>query len=628
MSEPTLHTAIIGTQQVYGIRELNDMQNVATFNAGFADASIDPTTIRFVNDANKLVRELQIANPLEAPFFIPKTQGFGLIVDSKYVIDFRTLRFLSPVECEAQIFRLDGSPNFEKSAKGLSMQLLKDKGALVASDFRNVPYVFESRKRILDQIALALHLIQIQKAIYDEIFKIVNIAGDILSGAAVLTIPAAIVAVLNLITTLINLGLLIQKTIQLILDNRELLLPPVRLHKGINLYQYLEKGTIFLGKELQMGAQLTELCKRITILPSKSDEVGLKTELPTSDLDLILSMLPDIGDGLLRPSDFGYTFGEIIDAVKTVFNAKSAIKDGVYHLRAKKDSFWTTAPSYIIPDVLIEQALNNSNGYTEYNYADFVTRYLISYAKDETDYHTLTDTNNRMAEVIYDHPITDRQRSLLKEITDVEIPYALCVRKKAGDQLYDKVLKKLVDLVNIFQNEIDQLYAQFPGLAAAAAPILEQLGLNAWITEGALLVENHFYGVPKIVLQDEKGRIPKDFQCEIGADALWNDWHSFNSMAPGWKNPSNPNETNQQLIFREVKIPFGIEDWDKTIINSNCTVPGYGKGEFFNIKWSNGHDFATADFFAYRTFAPNLTGTLYKIQPNNLPLGTVWIPTC
>lgn len=618
--EPTLHTAIIGTTQVQGIRELNDMQNVATFDAGYADASIDPTTIRFVNDANAIVQTLWSANPLEAPDFIPKTSGFSLMVDSKYAIDYRTMRVLSDVEREAQIFRLDGAPNFEKRAKGVSMLLLKNEGALVDSDFRNVPYVYEDRKRVLDQVALALQAIQIQKAIFDEIFKLVNIAGDILTGLAPLAIPAAVVAVANLVTTLANLALLIQKFIQLIIDNREILLPPVRLHKGINLYQYLLKGTQYLGLELQMGNELTDLCKRITIEPSKSDEVGNKMTIATSPLDSILGFLPNIGDGILRPSDFGYTLGEAFDFIKQTFNAKSAIRDGVYNLRARRDPFWLNAPTFVIPDVLIEQALNQTNGYTEYNYNELVCRYLISWMKDETDYHTLTDTNNRMSEVIFNHPISERRRNLLTGITDIQLPYALCVRKNAVDEMYEKVFKKLITLVNSFTDNLLDVYANFPALQQVAAPILDQLGLTNWIQTGALLVENHFHGVPKIILQDEDGRIPLNFADEIGADALWINWHSFNSMAPNWKDPNDLTATNQKIIFREVKIPFGITSWNKTIINSNCYVPNYGQGEFYNIKWNNGDDFATADFYVYRTWAPNLSGTLYKIAPTKLPL--------
>lgn len=617
----TIHSVIIGTSTVDGVRELHDMENVATFDAGFADASIDPTTLHFTNAANKKVRELHTANPLECPLFTPKTDGYGIIADSKYAIDFSTMRFLSAVELEAQVFRLAGAPNFEKSAAGLSMQLLKDVGALVSTDFRNVPYVNENRKRALEQSVFALQAIQIQKSIFDEVFKLVNIAGDILSGAAVVTIPAAVMAVVNLLTTLVNLALLIKKFIELIIENRELLLPPVRLHRGISLYQYLQKGTSYLGLSLQMGDALTDICKRITLTPSKSDEVGMKMTIPDSFLDFALNTVSNPGDGLLRPSDFGYTLGEAIDLVKTKFNAKSAIKDGVYHLRWKGDPFWLNAPAYTIPNVLTEQAMDNDNGWTEYNYSDIISRYLISYAKDESDYHTLTDTNNRMAEVIYSHPITDKKRSLLKGLTDVQIPYALCVRKGPNDGIFSGVFSNISTLINSFKDTIQSIYDANPGLQQVALPILDILGIDKWNQEGALLIENHYFSTPKIVLLDnESGRIPLNFASEIGADALWTNWHSWNAMSPGWKNPSKPSETNQKIIFRNVRIPFGIKNWQKTIINSNCTVPGYGRGEFISIKWKNGADFAVCDFFAYKTWAPNLTGKLYKIAPTNVLL--------
>ena len=620
MSAPTLHSAVLGTTEVYGIRELNNMANVATFDAGFADASIDPTTIRFVNDANQKLRELRLQNPLQCPFFIPKTEGFSLIADQKYAVDLSTIRYLSAVETEAQVFKYTSAPRFETSAAGLSMLLLKNEGAFANTDFVNVPYTQENRTRILELLTLGLLLIQIQKSIFDEVFKIVNIVSDILSGAAIITIPAGVVATLNLVTSLINLVVLINKFILLITDNIELIMPPIRLHKGINLYQYLLKGCQYMGIGLQMGDTLTSLCKQIVLTPSKSDEVGLKTSAPVSPSDLVLGLLPNQGDGLLRPSDFGYTLGEAIDFVKNRFNCRSAIKDNVYHLRTKKDPFWLQSPSYVIPDVLIEQALNYDNGWYEYNYNDIVCRYLISYAKDETDMHTLTDTNNRMSEVIFDHPIDDRKRTLLKEITEVDIDYALCVRK--GKNPFDTVFLSIVNLVNSFKDVLQPIF-DANTILGQSLPLLETMSIENWVQEGALLVENNFFGKPKVVLLDENGRIPNGFEKIIGADALWTNWHAFNSMAPGWKNPAFPNQSNQKIIFREVKIPFGITSWQETIVNSQCVVPGYGGGEFIKINWNTGNDHAIVDFFAYTNWAPDLTGELWKIQPEN----TVTTPT-
>lgn len=607
--EPTLNSAIIGSGQVYGVRELHSIENVATFNAGFADAVIDPTTLHFVNDANQAVRNLFAINPLEAPDFIPKTEGYSIVCDQKYAIDFRTLRIFSPVECEAQVFRISGAPTFEKNASGVSMQLLVDKGFLVDSDFRQVAYAMEDRKRIMAQVTLGIQLLAIQKSIFDEIFKMMNIAADLVT-------IGVLIAILNLIATWIQLALLIDKTIQLVIDNRELLCQPLRNHVGVNWYQYLKKGCDYLNVSLEMGDELKTLVSKITLLPSKADEVGLKTSIPVSTLDYVMGTTPLVGDGMLRPNDFGYTLGEAFALVKKTFNAKSAIKGATYHLRAKKDPYWIQSPAYTVPDVLVESSLNYENGYTEYNFNELVSRYLISYQKDETDYQTLTDTNNRMAEVIYDHPGTDRKKNLLTGLEDVEIPYALCVRKPAYDGIYSGVFKKVVDLINTFQDELQTIIDQFPVLNQVATTVLNNIGINNWLQEGALLVENHFFDQPKMVLLDpETNRIPTDYAKQIGADALWSNWHAFNCMASGWKSPTNQALTNQKRYFRSVRIPFGIKDWQKTIVNSQCNVIGYGAGEFLSIRWNTSEDHATCDFFVYENWAKQLTATLYKIKP-------------
>lgn len=619
MGAPTTHSAQIGNSVVYGVRELHDMDQVATFDAGHADAAIDPTTLKFVNDANKAIRELLALNPMEAPEFRLKTEGYSVVADQLYAIDYRTLRFLSDVECEAQVFRLDSSVNFEKSAAGVTMLLLKDKGFLTNTDYRKVPYVFEDRKRILQQITFYTQSLSILQSIYDTVFKMVNISSDIWSGAAVVTAVAAIVAVANLIQLFAQLAVLIVQLIKLIKANRELLMPPVRYHIGINLYQYLVKGCMYLNMNFETNEDLKNKLSRIALLGSKSDEVGEKTDSPLSNIDIDGATLPLPGDGLLRPSDYGYRLGQAFEYVKQKFNCKSACKDGNYHIRPKNDPFWTQTPAHVIPSVNVEEALNYQNGYTEYNYSDVRSRYLIEYAKDDSDLHTITDVNNRMSELIYDHPVSERRRSLFigdNSVTDVQLPYALCVRKLQYSGIYSGVFADILNLVNTFNSEIGQTQSGQPVLLQVLPPSFPGFNLDEWIQEGALLVENHYFSTPKIVYLDpDINRIPANFADEIGADALWINYHSWESMAPGWKNLDNPNESNQKLIFRNVKIPFGILNWQQTIVNSQCTVSGYGDGEFISIKWNTGHDFAVCDFFIYQNWAPNMTADLYKIAP-------------
>ena len=119
-------------------------------------------------------------------------------------------------------------------------------------------------------------------------------------------------------------------------------------------------------------------------------------------------------------------------------------------------------------------------------------------------------------------------------------------------------------------------------LLEKAKPDIEKYASLIFIKKGALLVENHFFSTPKIVILEDTPagpRIPENYADEFGADALLTKYHSYNFMAPGWKDPENPEATNQKLIFENVKIPFGLEQWNIVKENSWFNSEQYGPGE-------------------------------------------------
>jgi hypothetical protein len=607
----TTVSAILGGIEVNGIRELREAEILATFDSGNVEASITTNTMRFVGQADTRLRELFNENPLEGPTFVPVITNGSLLIDQSYWIDFSTLRHLSPVESEVTIHQDTGSPSFERRASGLTMQLLKEKGILGNSDWVKVPYIVKNRKRLLEFLNLQIQLLQVSKSIYDEVFKLVNIVSDIASGLWVTTAAAGVVALVNLTNTIIQLVLLTVQFVKLILDTQKVLFPPIRYHFGINTLNYLQKGCEFLGLKVDVGS-LEWYLQRDNLCGSKYDQVG-----PTAvsiELDEAIKDEPLPGDGLLNPSDFGYTLGELIALIKRKYYCRAGIIDGVYHLKPFNDPFWNTAPDYIMPDVLIEEALNYSNGFQTYNYEDLVSRTLISYQKDESDYHTISDVNNRMAEVIWTATVDNELHNLLKGIDDVQIPYALCVREPEKDNLFTNFLN-IEKVFNTYEETLSNIYEKFPALKAVPLPAILKKPSLFFIKKGAMVVENHFFSVPKMVWLDPvTGRIPEDFIDYVGADALWRDFHSYKSMSDGWKGAGS----NQRLVFKEVKIPFGLNDWNTTIGNSSFLSPTYGEGEFDRISWSPDKDVATVDFHIFTNWIPKglLRGDLFKLAPD------------
>ena len=610
MGQPSTITTKLGGTQVEGVRDLIGIRLKAIFDSDKGDASIDPLTLNFTGQANKKLLELHALNPLEAPDIEFQMDTNDDNESMIYGVDFRTMKFMSDEETQCEIFA-DSSTTFEKEADGLTMQSLVDKGVLTDSDFRDVPYVIENRKKFLEFLVLQLQLVQTSKSIFDEVFKQINIVSDIASGAWFTTVVAAVVAGINLTVSTIHLVFLTIRFVQILSDIKELLFPPVRYHRGINLFDYLTKASGHLNKTLDLGV-IAPIVKQITLLGSKRDEVGRKSAGSfLSALDTLLELESKPGSGLLKPNNFGYTFGEAIRLTKKMFNGKSGINGPTYNLKTKNDSFWTNAPSMILPDVLIEQALGYSNGFSKLNYEELVTRYFVEYERDRSDYFTLTDTNNQMSEVIFDATVSNPARRLLRGETTVKIPYALCVRKPEYDGLFAKTFKELQKGLNSFNKTLEKIKKEFADLNAVPIPPLPAFVEKSFVKEGALRMENHWFETPKIVLQDEvTGRIPENFATIIGADALNINFHSWNFPAPGFKNPSAPLESNQKRNFFEVKIPFGLKDWIQTSTNRHFLSPTFGPGEFTSIDFQGNDDFATCNFYIFENYAPDLTGEL------------------
>lgn len=620
----------LGGVSVEGIREIGEMEFEAIFDAALS--SVQPTitngTFRLTKSANTKLLQLFSENPINGPDFVPKITRGSLTKEDKYYIDWRDgFKRISDVESEVTIKKDHGAPSMLQRAAGVSMELLKQKGVLNTSDWTNVPYVTDLRNRGAEFIQMQVTLVQTTKAIYDEVFKLVNIISDIASGGAVINFYASIIALINLLTSITQLVVLTVQMVKLFLDIQKTFFPGIRYHKGVNFINYLQKGLNYLGYDVEFDTETRTLLERIDLLGSKNDEIGKQAIW----VELDPFFLPDDeGDGLLNPADYGYTLGEAIDLAMKLTNSDIAIDDsGTVQIRTKKSLYWYSTPSYTMPNVLIEEALNYQNGYSEYNYDELISRTLIQFEKDRSDYHTLTDTNNRMSEVIWTYDgDTNPKRSAVRGIKEVNIPYALCVRKPKADNLFTK----LVDIENIFnslQSGIDDAWSLFDDMPTIAGldpippkPEVAKFSKLLLVRAGALLVENHWFDVPKLVYLDPVSRrIPFGFENFIGADRIYTQFYKWDSLAYGDRDPFNPEYTNQKQIFRGVKIPFTLTDWEKTIDNSWFTTSAGERGRFLQLNWNEQGDYAIADFYLERNWVKGITGTLYQLGPEKTEVG-------
>lgn len=581
-------------------KEWQDLEISATFDNDSVQANINFSALSFVNKANKAIEEWRdglIGMTEGIPLEIEVSGENNTVVPFNGYLDWDNYNIKSSVESEMGLIKSNGLNSFHERAQGITMQLLESNGTMPTSLGVNVPYLTKNRQSNLEKIQLLTTAYSIVKTGVDEVFKIIAIASDV-------TTLGAAQAFINLGITLLNLVLLINQIIDQLLEIQKAFFPLVRYRRGIKLKTFLEKGCEYMGYTLDTDNFGEELDKIVLLAHQSGDSEGLPVGFMNLGTDFFLNST----SGILKPSDFGYILSDAFELINKIAYTKVAVIGDTIKLLPYNDSFWTENPTYIMPDVLIEQTKSYQNGLQGFNKVDLKGRTLIEYATDDSDYWTISNVNNSVSETIVTPIQVDTQINVqVKGVDDVQIPYALCIRNEALDELYTL----FEDITGLSEEWVTTIKTNFESVTELLESVLPDIGeylLPITLREGALKVENHFFSTPKIIYM-ENGKIPSDFTDKIGAIALYNKYHSYKSFVQGIKNPSNLNDTNQKKIFTSVKIPFGIESFNQIINNSYFTDNSGNIGKFTNINWNVSRDFAIVDYYVFENYMNNLQET-------------------
>lgn len=598
----TVTKYLLDGQETQPYREAMDLVVSALFGLE-PQASISIDDLPFVDSDkaknSQTVRNAQINNPVEGIPFALNIANANISYDFKFYLDYTRMKFLSDIETVVGAIGENSLEQFDFRAQGITQRLLLSKNILNLPDFQNVPYIVENRKTLLEKINLLFQGFVILKSISDEIFKLINIAADITSAGIAQ-------AFINLATTIAAIILQVNALKSLLEQVKEAFFPDLLYHSGIKPKVFLEKAISYMGYSGIEFGTLTSIMDQLTILGRKNNQTGIP--------DNFVNPVP----GIMNPSDVGYKLFDMKEQLKDQFRLREAIIDNVYHLRPEKDPFWVTTSTYVMPSVLIEQTFAN-NGIIRFNYEDVNSSTIVQYLTDDSDLHTLDDLANeadpastgKIIAVTTVEPIVvqDQRKVLLKGSKDVDIPYALAVRKDVIDDLLDLFLGTAAGFDALRQaiiGKIDNLNS----ILNESAPALAQLSLALTNRTGVLKVENHFFSVAKMMLleDNEQGdpRIPENFVDIIGAKAIYQDYHSYDSFIDGQRNPNDANETAAKLVSEGVRIPFGLNDFNGILINSYFSTQDGKTGKFTKVDWNVRGDFAICDWWVYDNWMSNI----------------------
>lgn len=563
MSNTNVNISLNGNQND-AVKEWEDLEFIATFENQNAQPNITVNNeLTFVNEYAEAIQAwidggfITEGMPLQVTAF--NSQNTFNVFDG--VVDFTDeFRRIDPTTFKAKIKPAEGLNRLDDRASGLTFQYLYDIGVIQDSDFINVPYVVEKELDFVELAMLTLGIFlmidKLQQLIKELSKDITNLVAHTTGGAtgpAASIIASATFVALDIAYTAIVLVSLITMIQELI----SYMLSPVKFHKAIRLNVLMEKAANFLGYGYNSGLGLDE----IVFMPSKREIIQ-----DNQVAQLIANLqINQPGVGIPTASDYGYTFAEMLDAVNKVFKAKVAIQNGVIQQQALISSYWIQQSSYVLPDPLVEQR--------QYNLDELNGTKLIQFQTDTSEYWTIENFDGTVAEIRTSQAnVNNSQNELIKGFENVDIPYALGTRKE-GLTKFEETIRKMAKVT-------DDLINFFDGVGNNEAKVTARVGM--------LKLGRDWFDVPKLMKMNSSNKFNANYRDIWSAEYLWNTYHIYDSWAT-----SNP---NQWLIFENVKVKFGFEDFLKVINNSYFYDSDGNECKIDKCVWSPNKDFAVITY--------------------------------
>lgn len=570
----------------------------ATINDDAFEASINTDEFTFVGEVAEFIQNTWIPQfgvfngvpyrqtmTSEIPPYNTVTVFDGFINISEREI----LSESGPIIFRAPIVDLTDNVTVFDRLSVISQGLLVKQGFITNADAIDIPTIRESKKNIAERTLILGSLG------YDAVTLMIGAVQNMLSAISDIVGISAPVGIVELGLLFVNVAIEIDLLLDRFFKHFDLLFPPISYYKGMNLKTVIEKAFESQGMTVEFGDILDTL-ENIFLMPSQDENNGF----PGMGFP---------GIGILNTRDDGYLIGELIQTVQKEFNTRRDIRGTVAHIKTRSDPFWSDSPSFQPDNVKIETSLQYQNGTKKEDVSRVKAVWFMSYQYDPTDTHTLTD-NLMDSYEIHRQLINELnpRMNTLKGIDDIQIPYAIGVRKSPFDNLWDLFsnISGEFDLwLSFFQDKIDVYSSELATAGIDVSAILDVLPFSSVIgnREGVLKIDDNAFGIPKMIYMTETPnglRIPENHKDKIGAKALYNDWYKSDS-------PADVNDfKGQYVLLKGWRIPFGVNSFLQTKTNPYFELDSINT-KFTTIDFVEEQKVATTDAEQQKPFDTNIT---------------------
>lgn len=485
-----------------------------------------------------------------------------------------------------------------------SFEYLESIGLITSANYVDVPYCINKKNYTIDYFICILTIYFVTDKIQEQINKLKEIVAS-------LSNPFEATAIVRLVLLVLYIVVLISSLVSLVLQLFNMVIQPVKYLKAMYTKDLLQIGFSHLG---------------LTFVSSIYQQFPYNQEVIIPEVYNVSSLSGVIGNISTNNSNNGYfkgNFGEFLRTLKTKFNAKILINNGVVYF--EKYDFTLSSPIYQLPDLL------DSRYEYQLNKDEFKSNYIVSFAIDSNDKNTINEYTGTSVQVVQSPIVTNNTKmSLTKGLFEQRIGFALGKKKtelNAMEEILNvffqttgaildvlieavnlaiSAVNALIDILNDIIDALDFIGIDL-GIEIPNVPRITLTGFSNLIENriGMLVMENDFVEVPKNILIDSDGKIMNGNETYLSAEYLYDNFHYFQTFVGG---------QNQYLLKTFDKINFTFSDFEK-VLNNNRIFDGQGnEAILLSLKYNPYNETANGTFKVKTLYLTNLKET--KIVPN------------
>ena len=561
---------------------------VSDFSGNPDILSLNVDSLILPREANELIRNhINNVGLFEGIPYSVETGGVTL----EYFIDLSDGLKVRDHEVEVNLKRRNGLDIFRERANGTSFDLMLKNG--VVYETSNAPFfvIKDNQGELIISLSITTYIMT---------REIIQAGADVQeAGQNLITVSAPIpglgVGVPPVITTSFNVAGIISASILLLFKLAffillaialvelakqlfAVLFPAKKFLKATYFTEILEKSCAYLGMEFQ--STLLDDAPHFALLP-----VPLVPERESAFATTLFSTFETItfSTGLPGSSDSVSTFGQFLDALETMFNARIIVRNGVVQLERRD---WLESQTINVIEPALSLQSDRDNEY-QYNAVDIWKRYYLHYALDYSDVHTLDgityDKHDAEFSTEPDFSVTNQDLLTIKGLNDVNIPFSLGARKNELNAI-EKIAKALFTLIdtvsNIFgdgTNYASQIDARKDALQISQLYFSQTkvlYGQSGLIEAGELIQESNYFD-------------------NISAKALWDKYHYINEI-----------QENDWKIFENTRIRLSHSEFVTLQSNNYAEINGI-LSEILRIEWIDDESYAEITYRQRNDWANN-----------------------